>query len=105
MINPTNFPDWQFTFPPRSIIEGRVRFSFKSPRLLNETHYNPIIQEDSDAALIEYEKECYLNQVMWPIAKQIQVLQDDVRRQLKIHVDRGLPLPTELKACVDLKIV
>jgi hypothetical protein len=105
MINPSNFPDWVFTFKERSLTGHSVCFDFKSPRMLRVTHYNPIIQEDSEKALVEYEKECYLNQVMFGVAAQIQVLQSDIRRQLKIHVERNLPLPSELKACIDLKIV
>lgn len=105
MINPQNFPDWQFEFPPRSIIENRKVFNFKSPRLNHPYHYNPIIQPSTDESLREYEKECYLNQVMFNVATQIQGLQNDIRRQVKLHIDRNLPLPNELKACVDLKIV
>jgi hypothetical protein len=110
MINPSNFPDWEFTeikydFAWYGEPTKIAHFNFKSPRLLNASHYNPILQEDSDEALRAYEKECYLNQVMWPIAQQIQGLQNDIRRQIQLHINRGLPLPSELKACVDLKIV
>jgi len=105
MINPANFPDWQFEFPPRSITEDRKIFNFKSPRLAHPYHYNPVIQPATDEALREYEKECYLNQVMWSISQQIQFMQNDIRRQLKIHIDRKLPLPTELNVDLKLKLV
>lgn len=105
MISPANFPDWQFEFSTRSIINERRIFNFKSPRMVYAHHYNPVLQENSDDALREYEKECYLNQVMFNVATQIQTLQTDIRRQLQLHINRGLPLPSELKACVDLKIV
>jgi len=107
MINPANFPDWQFEFFQYQLNQNRnrQRFTFKSPRLNKPFYYNSITNEDSDEALREYEKECYLNQVMWPVAGQIQGLQDDLRRQFKLHIDRGIPLPSELKACIDLKIV
>ena len=106
MINPANFPDWQFEFPGYGWKENHNQcFNFKSPRLLKFHHYNAIVQEDSDQALVDFEKECYLNQVMFNVAGQIQAMQNDIRRQFKLHIDRGIPLPTELKACIDLRIV
>jgi hypothetical protein len=110
MINPANFPDWQFTeIKYDFVFYGEPKkiagFNFQSLRLFESYHYNAILQPNTDEALREFEKECYLNQTMWRIAKQIQLLQDDIRRQIKIHIDRGSPLPSELKACVDLKIV
>jgi hypothetical protein len=110
MINPVNFPDWQFTeikydfawYGEPKKING---FNFQSPRLFKSYHYNVILQPNTDEALREFEKECYLNQTMWPIAKQIQFLQNDIRRQLQLHINRGLPLPSELSIDFKVKVV
>ena len=80
-------------------------FNFKSPRMNQFRHYNPIDQQDEDECLAEYECESYLNQLMFNITKQLSAVESDIKRQLKIHVDRNLPIPPELGVDIKLKIV
>ena len=84
---------------------GHQCFSFKSPRMRDFRHYNTIIQQNTDDALIEYERECYLNQLMMGVSKQLGAVENDIKRQLNIHIQRNLPIPPELKVDATLKIV
>lgn len=98
--NAPEFDGWEFTLIPNSDI-----LYYKSPRLEKASDYNALLWDDSNEELLKHEKLTYLSQVMWPVAQQLQNLQDDIRRQLRVHVDRGLVLPTELKVDMTLKIV
>lgn len=98
--------NWDLEFPGYGYIETRHQcFNFKSPRMKEPRHYNVIIQPDTNEGLFEYERECYLNQLMFNISKQLSGVESDIKRQLKIHVDRNLPIPPELKVDITLKIV
>lgn len=103
MINPQNFPDWQFT----DHRDCHFSFNYKSPRLKQFVHFlsENYNTDKLNEELIEHEKLAYLTQIMLGVSFQLQGLQTDLRRQFKLHIDRGISLPSELKACVDLKIV
>lgn len=107
MINFNKFHalNWEFKFSPRDITSSANWFNFKSPRMREARHYNTIIQANTDEDLIKYECECYLNQLMFNINKQLGAVEMDIKRQLKIHVDRNLPIPPELGIDIKLKIV
>ena len=102
MIQPNDFPTWQFT----DHRDSHFFFNYKSPRLKQFVHFLSENYNDDKLAeeLIKHEEMAYLTQVMWPVAKQLQAVQDDIRRQVAIHIKRGLPLPPELEATVKLKL-
>lgn len=109
MINFNNFRtlNWQFELfgYGHSDETGHQCFNFKSPRMRDFRHYNTIIQSNADEGLIEYERECYLNQLMMGINNQLSAVESDIKRQLNIHIQRNLPIPPELKVDATLKIV
>lgn len=92
---------WEFT----DNYDSPFCFNYKSPRLKQFIHFLSKSYDDIEAELIKHEEMAYLSQVMWPIAKQLQALQDDIRRQIEIHIKRNIPLPTELGVDLKLKIV
>lgn len=102
MIQPNDFPTWQFSDHQ----DSHFSFNYKSPRLKHFVHFlsENYNTDKLNEELIEHEKLAYLIQVMFNVSVQLQGLQDDIRRQFKLHIDRGISLPTELKACIDIKI-
>jgi len=106
MINFDKFRElcWEFRFT-LTTSNTNLCFDFKSPRMKDFRHYNSITQLDEDYALITYERECYLNQLMLGISIQLSAVEADIKRQLKIHVNRNLPIPNELGVDIKLKIV
>jgi hypothetical protein len=106
MINFNKFIDlgWQFKMPFTTNNTNKC-FDFKSNRMKDFRHYNSILQSDDDNSLLEYEKECYLNQLMFKVNSQLYAVEADIKRQLKIHVNRNLPIPNELGVDIKLKIV
>lgn len=108
MINLQNFLDlkWELEIPGYGYGDAGIKcFNFKSPRMRDFRHYNSIIQPDTNEGLFEYEQECYLNQLMFGINKQLSGVELDIRRQLKIHIQRDFSIPPELKVDLTLKIV
>ena len=78
---------------------------YKSPRMNEAREYNATLNEDSITAFLDHEKECYLNQIMRPVAEKLYLVQSDIRRQIKIHIDKGWPIPPEISVDLKLKLV
>jgi hypothetical protein len=106
MITPVQFKHfqdlgWEFS----DHTDSSISFNYKSPRLRDFAHFLSEGYGDLNEELILDEKIVYLIQLKQNIARQTQALQNDVMRQVKIHVDRDLPLPPELKVDLTIKIV